>query len=187
MTKEEQAKYDLLEANVKAITDRLDIVDKIFAKAKMGIEMQLVFACGASGLYFPADYVRLWGKPYGDGLGPDVCSETLQSNYDVAPPEPDRNTRSMDQIMHPLFVSRAQVDVEVTLESGTLVPVTFQMVRDGAGIWKARNLIVNGLNLGLTFRKRFADVMEQSAGNIDKAITAWSPDAAAVDVVKAKS
>lgn len=110
MTKEEQAKYDLLEANVKAITDRLDIVDQIFAKAKMGIEMQLVFACGASGLYFPADYVRLWGKPYGDGLGPDVCSETLQSNYDVAPPEPDRNTRSMDQIMHPLFVSRAQVD-----------------------------------------------------------------------------
>ena len=84
-------------------------------------------------------------------------------------------------------MSRAQVDVEVTLESGTLVPVTFQMVRDGTGVWKARNLIVNGLNLGLTFRKRFADVMEQSAGNIDKAITAWSPDAAAVDVVKAKS
>ncbi|MES2719864.1 MAG: ABC transporter substrate-binding protein [Pseudomonadota bacterium] len=84
-------------------------------------------------------------------------------------------------------MTRAQVDVEVTLESGTLVPVTFQMVRDGAGVWKARNLIVNGLNLGLTFRKRFADVMEQSAGNIDKAIAAWSPDAAAVDVVKAKS
>lgn len=84
-------------------------------------------------------------------------------------------------------MTRAQVDVEVTLESGTLVPVTFQMVRDGAGVWKARNLIVNGLNLGLTFRKRFADVMEQSAGNIDKAIAAWSPDAAAVDVIKAKS
>ncbi|MES3040049.1 MAG: ABC transporter substrate-binding protein [Pseudomonadota bacterium] len=83
-------------------------------------------------------------------------------------------------------MSRAQVDVEVTLESGTMVPVTFQMVRDGAGVWKARNLIVNGLNLGLTFRKRFADVVEQSAGNIDKAIAAWSPDAAAVDVVKAK-
>lgn len=83
-------------------------------------------------------------------------------------------------------MSRAQVDVEVTLESGTMVPVTFQMVRDGSGVWKARNLIVNGLNLGLTFRKRFADVVEQSAGNIDKAISAWSPDEASVDVVKAK-
>lgn len=83
-------------------------------------------------------------------------------------------------------INRAQVDVEVTLESGTMVPVTFQMVRDGAGVWKARNLIINGLNLGLTFRKRFAEVVEQSAGNLDKAIVGWSPDAAAVDVVKAK-
>lgn len=83
-------------------------------------------------------------------------------------------------------INRAQVDVEVTLESGTMVPVTFQMVRDGAGVWKARNLIINGLNLGLTFRKRFAEVVEQSAGNLDKAIVGWSPDAATIDVVKAK-
>lgn len=84
-------------------------------------------------------------------------------------------------------MSRAQVDVEVTLESGTIVPVTFQMIRDGAGVWKARNLIINGLNLGLTFRKRFAEVVEQSGGNLDKAIAAWSPEAANVDVVKSKS
>lgn len=83
-------------------------------------------------------------------------------------------------------INRAQVDVEVTLESGTMVPVTFQMVRDDAGVWKARNLIINGLNLGLTFRKRFAEVVEQSAGNLDKAIVGWSPDAATIDVVKAK-
>ena len=83
-------------------------------------------------------------------------------------------------------INRAQVDVEVTLESGTMVPVTFQMIRDSAGVWKARNLIINGLNLGLTFRKRFAEVVEQSAGNLDKAIAGWSPDAAAVDAVKAK-
>lgn len=83
-------------------------------------------------------------------------------------------------------LTRAQVDVEVTLESGTMVPVTFQMVRDGAGVWKARNLIVNGLNLGLTFRKRFAEAVEQSAGNIDKAIVAWAPDAASIDAVKVK-
>ncbi|MEK6789528.1 MAG: ABC transporter substrate-binding protein [Pseudomonadota bacterium] len=83
-------------------------------------------------------------------------------------------------------LTRAQVEVEVTLESGTMVPVTFQMVRDATGVWKARNLIVNGLNLGLTFRKRFAEVVEQSAGSIDKAIVAWAPDAAAVDAVKVK-
>lgn len=80
--------------------------------------------------------------------------------------------------------SRASVDVEITLDNGTVVPVTFQMVLDANRQWKARNLIVNGLNLGLTFRKRFAEVVEQSGGNIDKAIAGWSPGP--VEVVKAK-
>lgn len=81
--------------------------------------------------------------------------------------------------------NRAQVEVEVALENGTVVPVIFQMIRAGDGRWMTRNLIVNGLNLGLTFRKRFAEVVEQNAGNIDKAITSWSP--APIDVVKDKS
>lgn len=80
--------------------------------------------------------------------------------------------------------NRAQVDVEVALENGTTVPVIFQMIRAGDGRWMTRNLIVNGLNLGLTFRKRFAEVVEQNAGNIDKAIATWS--STSLDVVKNK-
>lgn len=71
--------------------------------------------------------------------------------------------------------TKAQISVEVSLDNGTMVPVIFQMVKDPQGAWKTRNLIVNGLNLGLTFRKRFADVVEQSGGNLDKAIAIWSP------------
>lgn len=81
--------------------------------------------------------------------------------------------------------NRAQVEVEVALENGTVVPIIFQMIRAGDGRWMTRNLIVNGLNLGLTFRKRFAEVVEQQSGNIDKAISGWSP--APIDVVKNKS
>ncbi|MEO6699780.1 MAG: ABC transporter substrate-binding protein [Paraperlucidibaca sp.] len=81
--------------------------------------------------------------------------------------------------------NRAQVEVEVALDNGTVVPVIFQMIRAGDGRWMTRNLIVNGLNLGLTFRKRFAEVVEQNAGNIDKAISSWSP--ASIDAVKSKS
>ena len=80
--------------------------------------------------------------------------------------------------------NRAQVEVEVALDNGTVVPVIFQMIRAGDGHWMTRNLIVNGLNLGLTFRKRFAEVVEQNAGNLDKAIAGWSP--APIEVVKAK-
>jgi hypothetical protein len=85
------------------------MIDKVFCAARIGL-MVLVFQCNESGLYFPANYVRGWGTEWGLLLGPDVCSETLQSQYDIAPPLPDRQTISMDQIMHPLRVSRCQVD-----------------------------------------------------------------------------
>lgn len=109
----DQATEQALLDNVKAITDHMTMVDKVFAASRLGVEMVLVFECGESGLFYPADYVKKWGKPYGDGLGPDVCSESLQSSYDIAPPEPDRNTRSIEQIMHPLRASRAQMDAHL--------------------------------------------------------------------------
>lgn len=117
---------EALLANVKAITDRLDMVDKIFAAARMGVEMELVFMCGESGLYYPADYVKNWGRVWGDGLGPDVCSESLQSQYDIDPPEVTRGIRDLNQIMHPLRSSRAQMDAHLVdvraLEGHMAVP-----------------------------------------------------------------
>jgi hypothetical protein len=113
---DERAEQTLL-ANVKAITDRLDLVDKVFKAARIGVDMVLVFQCNESGLYYPGDFVRGWGLDWGLLLGPDVCSESLQSQYDVAPPLPDRTTLHMDQIMHPLRVSRAQVDAHLVERS----------------------------------------------------------------------
>lgn len=103
--------------NVKAITDHMAYVDEVFKAARIGLDMVLVFQCNASGLYFPADYVSNWGMPWGDGLGPDVCSETLQSNYHVAPPEITRDVANLEQIMHPLYVCRAQVDAHLVVRS----------------------------------------------------------------------
>lgn len=97
----------------------------------------------------------------------------------------DNQTVTVKPYMPGENANRAQVEVEVALANGTVVPVIFQMIRAGDGRWMARNLIVNGLNLGLTFRKRFAEVVEQNAGNIDKAISSWLQ--APVDVILNKS
>jgi len=107
MNKEEEA---ALLANVKSITDRLDIVDKVFKQLKVGQKMVLAFQCGHSGLYFPADYVKEWGRLYGIGLGPHPVSEVLDSDYHTDPPDITRETRSLDQIMHPIGNCFAQVD-----------------------------------------------------------------------------
>jgi len=104
------AALEALEEDLKAVTDHLTSLDKIFAKAKLGIDMELVFQCGESGLYYPQDYIKQWGRLYGIGLGPHPVSESLQSEYEVAPPD-IRGLKSIHQIMHPMRVSCAQMDM----------------------------------------------------------------------------
>lgn len=76
---------------------------------------------------------------------------------------------------------KAQVDVEVTGDSGTVYPVTFQMRQDAQGNWKAQNLLLNGINLGLTFRNQFTAAVNANNGSIDKAIANWAPDTSSLE------
>lgn len=79
---------------------------------------------------------------------------------------------------------KAQVDVDVYGSTGQVYPVTFQMQLDKAGAWKVQNLILNGINLGLTFRNQFGSAVESNRGSIDKAIAGWTPDTKAIDAAK---
>jgi phospholipid transport system substrate-binding protein len=67
--------------------------------------------------------------------------------------------------------------MDIQTNSGTMIPVTYQMVLDAKGQWKVRNLILNGINLGLTFRNQFASTVEANRGNLDKAIANFVPSA----------
>ncbi|HEX4870281.1 MAG TPA: ABC transporter substrate-binding protein [Moraxellaceae bacterium] len=82
---------------------------------------------------------------------------------------------------------KAQVDVDVYGSTGQVYPVTFQMQQDKAGAWKVQNLILNGINLGLTFRNQFGSAVESNRGSIDKAIAGWTPDTKAIDATKGPS
>lgn len=75
---------------------------------------------------------------------------------------------------------KAQVDVDVYGNGGQIYPVNFQLQQGKDGTWKVQNLILNGINLGLTFRNQFSSAVESNRGSIDKAITGWSPDASAI-------
>jgi phospholipid transport system substrate-binding protein len=76
---------------------------------------------------------------------------------------------------------KAQVNVDVHGNGGQIYPVTFQMQLDKSGQWKVRNLILNGINLGLTFRNQFGSAVEANRGNLDKAIAGWTPDTKALE------
>lgn len=72
---------------------------------------------------------------------------------------------------------KAQVDMDIHTNSSTTIPVTYQLVLDAQGQWKVRNVLLNGINLGLTFRNQFASTVEANRGNLDKAIANFVPSA----------
>ncbi len=107
LTEEQEA---TLLANVKSITDRMALVDEVFRQMKLGRNMVLAFICGHSGLYFPGNFLRDWGREFGIGLGPDPVSEVLNTDYHTPLPSITRDTRSIEQIAYGVESTRAQVD-----------------------------------------------------------------------------
>lgn len=68
------------------------------------------------------------------------------------------------------------VRMEVVTSSGNVYPVQYAMVKGRDGEWRVRNIIVNGINIGLTYRNQFAGAMKDpvNGGSIDKVIDGWS-------------
>jgi phospholipid transport system substrate-binding protein len=69
---------------------------------------------------------------------------------------------------------RATVQMEVITSSGNRYPVTYSMYRNNDNRWMMENVIVEGINIGLAFRDRFAQEMEANRGQIQLVIDGWS-------------
>lgn len=58
-------------------------------------------------------------------------------------------------------------------ESGKPYVIQYSMRRNKSGEWKLNNLIVEGINLGLTYRNQFSVSADYYKGDIDKVIANW--------------
>lgn len=88
-----------------------------------------------------------------------------------------------DAVISPDNQSRASVRMEVISASGNRYPVTYSMYRNGEkGRWMMENVIVEGVNIGLAFRDRFSQEMEQNRGRIDAVINGWGDAVKSLDL-----
>lgn len=71
---------------------------------------------------------------------------------------------------------RARVRTEIRTNTGSVVPVFFSLYENRDGVWMVENVIVNGLNLGRTFRTQFEQSARQRNGDLDQVIANWSAD-----------
>lgn len=81
----------------------------------------------------------------------------------VPPDRPARNPK------------RQTVKMEIRTGNGDVYPVLYSVTQNDDGSWEIRNLIVNGVNMGLTYRNQFNSAMSDPKydGDLDKVIEAW--------------
>ena len=77
---------------------------------------------------------------------------------------------------------RASVKQEIRSE-GEVYPVIYSMAQNKEGEWRVMNIIINGINMGLTYRNQFASAVKDPAygGDMDRAIDGWVESLGTVD------
>lgn len=59
---------------------------------------------------------------------------------------------------------------------GNIFPLHYSMARKKTGEWMVVNVMINGINLGKTFRSQFTQAAQKSGGDLDKVIAEWSTE-----------
>jgi phospholipid transport system substrate-binding protein len=70
---------------------------------------------------------------------------------------------------------RQTVTMEIRTKDGAVYPVVYSVAQDRGGEWRIRNLIVNGVNMGLTYRSQFNSAAKDPkyGGDLDQVIDDW--------------
>ncbi|MGD8174617.1 MlaC/ttg2D family ABC transporter substrate-binding protein [Marinimicrobium sp. ARAG 43.8] len=67
---------------------------------------------------------------------------------------------------------RVSVHQEVK-HDGSTYRLSYTMAKNRSGEWKLINLVLDGVNLGRSFRSQFSQAVKTQGGNIDKVIDTW--------------
>jgi phospholipid transport system substrate-binding protein len=71
--------------------------------------------------------------------------------------------------------SRARVTMEVTTANDKSFSLVYNMVL-AEDKWRVRNIIIDGINIGLTYRNQFKSMMGEAKNDIDVVISNWSAE-----------
>lgn len=88
-----------------------------------------------------------------------------------------REIRVLDNQQASRYEDQASVAMEVVANDGAVYPVSYSLRLSGDQ-WKVVNVIVNGINLGLTFRNQFDQAMRDHNRDYDAVIDGWAPELA---------
>ncbi len=120
----------------------------------------------------------------------DTFKSSLVKTYASALMEfSNEEIKVLDPTRAPRDPRRPTVDMEITTASGAVYPLSYTMGKNKVGDWQMKNIIINGINLGLTFRNQFGSAVNdpQYGGDLDKVIDAWGGLVSEVDTTGSSS
>lgn len=72
--------------------------------------------------------------------------------------------------------NKSKVAMEVKAADGNVYALNYSLRKNSADQWMVRNIIIDGINLGLTYRNQFYSAADQYEGDLDKVISGWSEE-----------
>ena len=73
----------------------------------------------------------------------------------------------------PLSERQRLVTVVQEIRGNATHQLSYTMAKNRQGQWKMINIVLNGINLGQTFRGQFAATVEKNQGDVEKTINEW--------------
>lgn len=111
------------------------------------------------------DQVRRFTETFKRGLVETYAKGLLKFNgqrIETLPPRPGQSSGDSVSVVQNIYGSA---------DKPYVVQYTLRKDRDGG--WRVRNVMIEGINLGQTYRNQFAAAAEQNRGDIDKVIATW--------------
>ena len=179
----QQDPQQLIEDNVAALMKKLEGRKDYYAKHEEELESLVdeslddvadfhYIAASVMGRYF-----RI-ATPEQRSRFVDVFRETLIDTYAQGLVTFDyRDIRVLEGSDERRYENQASVEMEVVSTNGEVYPVEYTLHKR-EGEWSVINVIVNGINLGLTFRNQFDQAMRDNNRDIDAVIEGWTPSVA---------
>ncbi|MFO7787672.1 MAG: ABC transporter substrate-binding protein [Halospina sp.] len=112
------------------------------------------------------EFVRAFRRSLYDAYGGAAVSID-SSDFDLEVDSVEINSRHKD---------RATVNLSIITDSGERYGVAYSMYEPDDDNWQVENVIVEGINMGLAFRDRFEQEMQDADGNVSEVIDEWSTD-----------
>lgn len=188
---EDTGPQSTVEAGVKALTQTLDdyglndpeqVPDAFYQSLDQAMSPYIDFryiSARVMGKYFRAASPQQRSKfaeVFKNTLIKTMGKGLITFDYKVIRLLPDNTPRRYDD--------QDTVNMEVVAQDGTIYPMTFTLRKSKKSAqWHIINVIVNGINLGLTFNSQFDQAMRDNRRDFDATIAGWNPK---VDVSKSQ-